>query len=360
MKKLMMILLLVFSVLSIHSAQASPAVADQASSATSERKSIAVFTTREQDDMFWGLVYGLMEQACDQLGMRCVHYYAQNSHIRMEHQAKEAIESGFDAIVVPNFKKRLPVIVKMANEAKVPIFTFNSGFLPDDNMGSPREKYKYWIGEMLPDDSGAGYQLAEILTKQAKKIHSGVNMVALLGNIADMASIQRQIGLVRYLEDHPEVELKQIVYANWSPDMAAAKASRLNYRYPDINVFWSASDGMAIGVLHALGKKEFITGGVDWSVEGIDMVKSNPKMIATMGGHILEGAWVAVILYDYFHGKDFADETLQFRSPMMAITKQNVDEMKNKLARRNWKNIDFTSYSKVKNPSIKKYDFTLK
>ncbi len=36
-------------------------------------KNIALFTTREKDDMFWGTVANFMDEACKDLGMVLTH-----------------------------------------------------------------------------------------------------------------------------------------------------------------------------------------------------------------------------------------------------------------------------------------------
>ncbi len=116
---------------------------------------------------------------------------------------------------------------------------------------------------------------------------------------------------------------------------------------------------MALGTIEGLTDKDILTGGVDWSVEGIDAVLTEPKMAATMGGHIYEGAWVAVLLYDYFNGVDFKSESLRFKSKMSGITKKNVATFQSRLSQKNWNKINFSRFSKVKNPDLKKYDFSL-
>ena len=40
------------------------------------------------------------------------------------------------------------------------------------------------------------------------------------------------------------------------------------------------------------------------------------RLAALAGGHFMSGAWVLVMLYDYHHGHDFADESLQLVRPM--------------------------------------------
>jgi ABC-type sugar transport system substrate-binding protein len=120
---------------------------------------------------------------------------------------------------------------------------------------------------------------------------------------------------------------------------------------------------MSIGIAEGaqeqnlLPGQDIFTGGVDWTKEGVDAVKSG-IMTATMGGHFMEGGWAVVLLYDYFHGADFAEESVDMRSPMVALTKENIDAYI-RFSQSDWEQIDFTKFSKKLNPKLKKYNFSL-
>lgn len=70
----------------------------------------------------------------------------------------------------------------------------------------------------------------------------------------------------------------------------------------------------------------------------------------------MEGGWVAVLLYDYLHGKDFADLQLRWQSKMLAVTQNNIDYYSERLARENWEKIDFTQFSRHLHPE-ENYNF---
>ncbi len=64
-----------------------------------------------------------------------------------------------------------------------------------------------------------------------------------------------------------------------------------------------------------------------------------------------------VLLYDYLHGMDFAEEALQTRSAMGILTKKNVDAYLQKFGSGHWDAVDFTKFSKKLNPALKQYNF---
>ena len=138
---------------------------------------IALFTPRADSDMFWGPFSDFMREAVNDLGMELTVYYAEGNHLAMQKQVKDAVSSSpkLSVLVVPNFKKVGASIVEIANQAQVPIFIVNN---PVDQIGEPRERYNYWIGEMIPDDEDAGFVLANLLFENASfsadgKIHVG-------------------------------------------------------------------------------------------------------------------------------------------------------------------------------------------
>jgi hypothetical protein len=65
-----------------------------------------------------------------------------------------------------------------------------------------------------------------------------------------------------------------------------------------------------------------------------------------------------VMIYDYHHGRDFADEGLELQQSMFAeFTPQLVDRYVQKFGR-GFDSIDFGRYSKAKNPQLKRYNFS--
>ena len=68
---------------------------------------------------------------------------------------------------------------------------------------------------------------------------------------------------------------------------------------------------------------------------------------------------VVRLLYDYLHGKDFAQEGIDYKSPMVALTKKNLPHLEKVLDSNNWKKFDYRKFSKVYNPKRKKYDFNI-
>ncbi len=335
-----------------------------------EKKQVALFAPHSEDDSFWPLVASFMRAAGHDLGIELRVYYAHDDRGKMRQQLQRATsgKNPVDAVVFQSFKQNGESLIKVAEKAQIPAFLMNAGV---DHMktGIPRQKYQYWIGEMFPDDEQAGFDLANQLIDIAKQRgHVGpdgkVRLAGISGIISDGGSIQRVNGLRRAIKARNDVTLNRVVPGDWQQKLAHEKFLFLLKRYPETTTVWAANDPMSLGVVtgaQQLGLspgQELITGGVDWTQEALESIRAG-HMLVSIGGHFMEGGWVMVLLHDYFQGKDFAEETLQMRTKMSAITASNVQDYLQKFGDQNWEAIDFKKFSKVHNPELTHYDFSL-
>jgi ABC-type sugar transport system substrate-binding protein len=327
---------------------------------------IALFTPWEKGDLFWGQVADFMKAATDDLGMKLEVYYAHGTRRKMEEQVQEASagESPPDALVILSFRKSGPELLQIAEENKIPVFLINAG-VDIEKLKGPRVVLKHWIGEMLPDDESAGFDLANVLIDEALKAGKAgkdgkVDIVALGGTYRFAGpAVHRENGLLRALKLRDDARLKRIVPAHWKRSIAREKFLQLHKIYPEVSVYWAANDQIALGVMDASAELglDIISGGVDWTSKALELIEAG-RLTVSLGGHFMEGGWAAVLLYDWFHGRDFAEETVAFRSRMGLLTKDTVGHYKRSFQGKDgWDKIDFRKFSKVLNPEVGSYAF---
>jgi len=104
--------------------------------------------------------------------------------------------------------------------------------------------------------------------------------------------------------------------------------------------------------------KDVFVGGVDWTNQALLAVKSG-DLTTSVGGHFAEVGWALILFYDYFNGKDFATESTIFKSAMKPLTAKNVNIFHSTEGKDRWADVNFRSFSKVLNPSLKEYRFDL-
>jgi ABC-type sugar transport system substrate-binding protein len=261
-------------------------------------------------------------------------------------------------------------LLELAQEHRIPVFVINSGLLPGDvaRFGGPREHFPLWLGQMLPDDAQAGRVLTRLLLEAATRERapgSPVALAALEGRLGDASALARTAGLHQAVAAWDGATLLQGVSASWDSEAALRKTRLLLRRYPELHVLWAANDTMAAGALLALedaGRRPGVdvwVGGIDWTPQALQSVREG-RLVTTLGGHFLEGAWALVLLADYHRGRDFASEGLDWRTALAPVSRANVDAVVQLLGEGDFEAIDFRAFSKVANPALTHYDFSLR
>lgn len=331
----------------------------------------ALLSPRYAEDAFWGPVEDFAQQAAKQLDIKLSVLYANNSKRNMLKLLAKAKELNVDAVIFLNFDQVALQLIKEAEQKQIPVFLFNSDLTEKNKQlaGKPQQKFRYWLASLIPDDQQAGYLLGKDLIEQArqKKLtddNGAVQIIAINGSIASPAAQHRLAGLQRAIKEDGNSHLVQSVYAYWVKETAYYKAQRLSQRYPDAKVYWAASDLMAIGVEQALSEhglkqgRDYLTGGVDWSKEGLAAVKQG-KINSSAGGHFMDGAWAVIMLYDHFNCSPLsADSLYQFQSPMSLVSGADIDLLLPHIESHDWQAINFRLRSKVFNKQLKEYDFS--
>ena len=334
--------------------------------------SFALFAPRA--DSFWPLQESFMIAACKDLNIQCNVYYADDNQFKMLRQI-ESVTSGshpVDAVLFHNYKQQGIGFIQLAEKNKVASFLINTPLSEKTYKvtGKPREKYKYWLGEMIPDDALSGYIITNSITDsaiKAGKVKSGgkVRMFAINGIVSDGATIEREKGLRKAISERDDILFYQYITSDWSKEKAIQKYRSAIQRYPDVNVIWTGADDLAFGITQEAGMhglkagEDFFIAGIGWSEAGIDAVK-NGTFTVNVGGHFLEGAWAVIMLYDYFQGIDFKEEGLQFKSSMYPIYKSNAEDVSTLFSALEENKIDFSLFSKYHSPEVKEYNFSIK
>ncbi|PTL76001.1 ABC transporter substrate-binding protein [Vitiosangium sp. GDMCC 1.1324] len=358
-------------------AHAAPAPERPTSSARSDRPMRVVLLNAmgPPENPWLRDILGVMRAAAHDLGIHFVDYSAGSgqwpgSLLELARQVVAAPDKP-DYLIISIHRGIGVRVLEVAEQAGIPVFVINSGLPPAEQAryGGPRQHFKQWIGQMLPDDEGAGYQLASRLIDAATASRGAspdapVRLVALEGARGDMSATLRLEGLNRALAERKNVELLQSVSASWLRDLAQRKTTLLLRRFPEVQVVWASNDDMALGALRALkesGRRpgvDVLLGGIDWIPESLQALREG-ELVTSVGGHYLEGAWALVLLYDYHHGVDFASERLNWRSEMVPLTRVDVEAYL-RFREPDWEGLDFRAFSKVANPRLKHYDFSIK
>jgi ABC-type sugar transport system substrate-binding protein len=321
---------------------------------------------------FWLSVSSFMKAAADDLDIDLEILYCDRNHVKMRRVARNVIlrTAPPDYLIVVNEKLSAEPIVKEADKAGVKVFLILNRFEGDqhERMGDPRSIYKNWIGSLIPDNRFAGYQIAKLvidrMTAAGITASDGrFHMIGLSGDYVTQASVERVEGLKQAVSEYPNVDLKQVIPCNWSNDEARQKTIQMLKRYPQTGAIWGANDPIALGALEGAataGKtpgKDIFLGGLNWDPPCLAKVQSG-EIVTSVGGHFMTGGWALVLLYDYHHGRDFAEEGTRLQQKIFAaLHNGNILHYRKEFEGRDWGRVDFTKYSKVLNPDVGNYEF---
>ena len=291
-----------------------PAVCAAQTLPSTHAPSAVLFLAGDDPDDAWTrslAVFG--EAAANALGMKFEVVFANHGRKEIMESVVQRIEGREkpDFAVIINYRGVAGDVLTYLNAHEVSTFLFNSGLSEEDYhvYGRPRENLPFWIGEIVPDDERAGYELAEYLIDEARKgdADGTIRVLAFTGAYANPAAVARVRGLKQAVAEAADAELVQIAAARWSAQIAEQKYVLLAARHADIDVVWAANDEMALGVLSALEARgdDVVVGGMDWTPSARKKIKSG-ALAASMGGHFIDVAYVLSLLNDYYYGRDFA------------------------------------------------------
>lgn len=315
--------------------------------------------TEKADHPFWKNYIHFMEAAGQSLGVDLKVVTATDRYAMVD--AVRRIVSGSDKpdyLVTVFLKGAGPRVLELADEHGVPVFLVNTVIQPEDmnEVGYPRKRFPCWLGDMCYSDRPGGRALAEALLAAARSNHGRVDrligLVALTGTLDNAASTERVKGLEQALEGARDILLHRRLNCYWKREVAYAKTARMLRLSPGVRIVWAASDAMALGAAQAVEEtgrevgSDVFFGGFDWTVEGLEAIEQG-RLLASAGGHFMEGAWALVLLHDHFRGKDFAPLGVEFRLPMQLMDAGNVQVGRRLLDPESWKRIDFRRFSRV-------------
>ena len=336
-------------------------------------QSVAFINPGKSDEVYWVTAAQAMQAAARSLGMTFEVLYAQREPLKTLEIAREMVARPAgkrpEYIVITDDYSVADRLLAIIDPARVKSFLAFSSIPVDQRggIGSPRGKYKGWLGSLEPQAEEAGYLTARALIERGKKEKAfapdgKLHMLAIAGDRSTPSSINRNQGMRRAVAEAAMVVVEEEVYAAWTRENAAQQAESLYRRYPDVKLIWAGNDLMAFGAMAAWEKRGGKPGvdawfsGINTSTEALEAVKSG-RMTALAGGHFITGAWALVMIYDYHHGHDFADEGLELRRPMFAeFTPALADRYIERFSA-GFDGVDFSRYSKVRNAKLKRYNF---
>lgn len=327
----------------------------------------------KSDEKFWVSVSQFMAAAADSLGVELEVLYAERDATRMVENARRvaARASRPDYLVAVNEKQVATEILRLTAGSGIKVFLINNTLNREEQAatGAPRQGMPHWIGSLVPNNEDAGYRMAQQIVAVGQQRHGAsarLPLFAIGGDRSTAAGLEREAGLRRALAEHPQAELRQVVYGEWNQARAREQAEILFKRYPDTRLVWCANDLMAFGAMEAAvaaglqpGRDVFFS-GLNNSPEAMQALRDG-RLAALASGHFSTGAWALVMLYDYHHGRDFAAVGPVERSEplFVMLTPRQAGRFIEWQAAARLTGLDFKAFSRAHNPGLRGYRFSI-
>ncbi len=335
--------------------------------------SVAFINPGKVDEAYWLAAAQSMQVSAKSLGIELEVLFAERNHLRAIELAKELAarpkDKRPDYAVFSNDYATGAELLRILDGSGIKSFLAFSRLNTEEEAlhGTARKKFKDWIGSLEPVAEDAGYLTAKALIAQARVTQpkgpdGKLHLLAIAGDRSTTSSIRRNEGMMRAVAEAPDVLLDQTIFASWSREKAAEQSDVLFERYPAARMVWAGNDLMAFGAMQTLEKrggtpgKTMLFSGVNTSPEAMQGIKSG-RLTSLAGGHFIVGAWALVMIYDFHHGRDFADEGLQLERSMFVLFDPPMATAFQKQFGEKYTSIDFRRYSKVLNPKVVKYEF---
>lgn len=320
---------------------------------------------------FWDQYVTFMQAAADDLDID-LEILGSEHRFDVQEKAKELIERPAkpDYLLYIYHTRHTLDLLPLLEAAGIKSIISNTDITKSERriVGWPRERFKHWIGHIFPDEARASRMLTDKLIATGFELgltdNDGILHLVGIGGINDTtAAVHRKRGFTQAIGTTPKAVLDRYTWTNWDRKKAKAKAKRLLEYYPEARVYWGVHDDTALGILDAASElgftpgHNFLTGSIDWTQGGIAAVEDG-RILASVGGHFMEGAWTLIMLYDYHNGHDFADPSPTIKSEMRLLDAESFDTYLPVLARANWGRIDFRRFTRTHNPELRNYDFS--
>ena len=323
-------------------------------------------------EVFWDMISNFMAAAARDLNIDLEVVTAERDHLKMIELALQASSSDNppDYMILVNEKLAAgKMLDELPTSIKLMLLNNNLSAEQTDKFGVPRQIKENWVASIYPDHEKAGYDIGTAIIAAAGQagypaMNENLGLLAIGGNRATPASVQRVEGLHRALAARTDIDLYQTIHSQWRRDKAESQMRGLIRRWPETRLIWAANDPMALGAMDAAIKRgrnpgqDVFIGGLNWSVEALERVRDG-SMTASVGGHFMQGGWLMVLIHDFHAGRDFSDIGVEFTAPMSVIDTNNVALYLSVFGDQDWDRIDFSRFSRGAKEASFRYEFGL-
>jgi len=190
-------------------------------------------------------------------------------------QFRNLVSSKVDAIVVAMVNgKSAPEMIRLANEAKIPLVFVNRNPEP--------AKWPAQTAFVGSDELESGTLQMEELARRAN--YKG-NVVILVGDPSNKSSVMRTEDVEKVVAKYPDMKVVQKKIGNWERSQAATIVIDWVKQGVDFSIIAANNDEMAIGAIMGLEKagknaQSYLVGGIDGTPDGLKLMADGKMAVS--------------------------------------------------------------------------------
>jgi len=156
-----------------------------------------VFVNPGYPESFWLMTSNFMEEVAGDLEIDLEIIYSNRDHIAMVKHVEDVAARDIkpDYLIVVNEKPVAVDIFDIVERAEINTLLMSNDLNSEQYIiaGEPRERYKKWLGVMIPDNEYAGVRIAESVIETGLRMErdQNIEMFAIGGSETTPASIDR-------------------------------------------------------------------------------------------------------------------------------------------------------------------------
>lgn len=312
------------------------------------KPTVSFIVPDSENGRFWSVVTDASKVAAVSLGMHLDVVYTDNNRFATLDTIKAMIarDKYPDYVIFRPFEGNAAIAFHLLEKHNIPFVTLENAVLEHQHNAN-EQAYENWLGHIDFDNVDGSRQLVNALVQAHKRAKPGKALhITAFGGDFDAISKAREQALLQFARENQQVTLNQIFPTYWNADLVEQHFDDILERYPKTNIFWCASDSLALAVLKKMNENSLgqsVIGGFDWMPSALNKIKSG-QITASVGGHFLMGANLIVRLFDHSHGIDRFSKK-QNSHKFEVITADNVDRYHHFLTEKHWRYVDYQLYS---------------
>ncbi len=298
------------------------------------------------NDAFWVDYVNFAQSAADAYGYELIVTDAQSREDKQLADIETLINAGVVGLILTPLSEPLGIqALELLDAAGVPVV------VTDTYPGVEPEDFEHYLAFIKLDDETAGYNVANHLIEV-----DGATRIVGIGGVPGISTSEaRNDGLRRAVEEHPEVELLDLQYTDWTLARGQTVMEDFLTRFDEIDAVWGAGSDPLLGAIVAIenaGRSGIDLAGIDITEAALEAL-ANDEISMLAGGHWVMGGYGITIIHDHLNGHE-TDGTV-YEMSLYYLIKDQIDAYRAQIIEplaAGESLIDWQAISKAHNPDV--------